>query len=443
MHVERSLAVLGIAVCIAILALHAGLLGEAHWRGDDYICAAFARDFGWRYLWQARIDGWSPRPLSELVYFGYGRLAAAFMRPFTVGFLGLLWGSLFATVLITARAATPMRILFGLAIACMFLLGHAIAELFFWPAGAVAYLTTLAATSLALFLLIDGRTASRTGSLVLSAALVACAASSETGAIAAVPLSVALAATQPRPVLLLAPPLLIAGFVLFTLAHHRMVSPEAVRHLGALQHLASSLRPVPHALLADLVSLWPAKLCLVAGLRWSSPCLAHARQPRRTLAAFAAALGAAAAASIAAGYFQFGTSCCQRHDSLRQGWIVLALAALAVASTHWPPGSRARRVGPAMLILACLLGLAPRLPALLADYRLMPAITATLRANWQAGRDPRTQAMVFQLPPKAALAGGLGIPPGHYREPAASDWTAHGIMDFFGKRRIAILAPPP
>ena len=441
MHVERSLPIIGVALCLAILALHAGLLGEAHWRGDDYLCAAFARDFGWRYLWQARVDGWSPRPLSELVFFLYGRLAAAFMRPFTVPFLGLLWGSLFATVLLTARAATPVRTLIGLSIACMFLLGHPVAELFFWPAGAVAYLTTLAATSLALFLLIDGRTASRTGSLALSASLVACAASSETGAIAAVPLSLALAATQPHRTLLLAPALLIAGFVLFTLAHHRMVSPEAVRHLGPLQHLASSLRPVPGALLADLFSLWPAKLCLVAGIRWSSPRVAPAGQPRRALTAFAAALGAAAAASIAAGYFQFGTSCCQRHDSLRQDWLVLALAALAVASTRWPPGSRTQRLGPATLTLACLLGLAPRLPALLSDYRLMPAITATLRANWQAGRDPRTGAMIFQLPPKAALARGLGIPPGRYREPAAADWTAHGIMDFFGKRRIAILPP--
>ncbi|WP_428394026.1 hypothetical protein [Lichenicoccus sp.] len=442
MHVERSLPAVGIVLCVAILAAHAGLLGEAHWRGDDYICAAFARDFGWRYLWQARIDGWSPRPLSELVYFGYGRLAAAFMRPFTVPFLGLLWGLLFATVLITARAANAVRILIGLSVACMFLLGHRIAELFFWPAGAVAYLTTLAASSLALFLLIDGRTTSSAGRLALSASLVACAASSETGAIAAVPLSVLLAASQPRPVLLLVPPLPVAGFVLFTLAHHRMVSPEAIRQLGVMHHLASSLRPVPRDLLADLLSLWPAKLCLVAGLRWSSPGSAPARQPRRTLAVFAAALVVAAAASIAAGYYQFGTSCCQRHDSLRQCWIVLALAALAVASTRWPPGLPTRRLGPAMLILACLIGLAPRLPALLADYRLMPAIATTLRANWQAGRMPDIGAMTFRLPPRTALAGGLGIPPGSYREPAAGDWTAHGIMDFFGKRRIAILAPP-
>ncbi len=442
-------AAFGIIVCAAIIALHAALLPEAHWRGDDFLCAAFARDFGWRYLWQARIDGWSPRPLSELLFYGYGLTAAALLRPLTAAFLGLLWAALFATTLVTLRpgAATPTRILIGLSIGCMFLLGHPTAQLFFWPAGAVAYLTTLAATSLAFFLLIDGRADTLAGVLALAASLAACAAASETGAIAAVPLAGVLAASRQaaahRRAILLAPAWLVAGFVLWTLAHHRMVSAEAARHSGPLPHILHSLRPVPRILLTDLMPIWPAKLCLFLGVRWTLGWSGGARAPglRATLVSFAAALMVAACASIAAGVFQFGANCCERHDSLRQCWLVLALAALAAASI----GPRATRIpaalGPALLTAACLLGMAPRLPAMIADFRLMPTVLATSRLDWRSGRNRATPGIVFRLPPPTQLAGGLDLPPGRYNQPAANSWTAHGIMLFFGKQSLTILAP--
>ncbi len=433
---------IGIALCATILALHAGLLPEAHWQGDDFICAAFARAGGWRYLWQARIGGWSPRPLSELLFYGFGRLAAASLQPFTLPFLALLWGMLFATTLVTRRrGAGPVRILAGLSIACMFLLGHRVAELFFWPAGAVAYLTTLAADSLILFLLVDGRGESLPGVCALSAALAAGAASSESGAIAAVPLALVLTATRPTPsrmAILLPPALLVAGFVFWVLAHHRMVSAEATRHVP-LARFWRGLGPMSRTLLADALSLWPAKLCLALGLRWSGVLAAPGTRPRRALLGIAFALLLAACVSIATGFFQFGTSCCERHDSLRQCWIVLALAALAIASTRTVRA--ATRAGPALLILACLLGMAPRLSAIASDYRLMPAIVAAQRANWRDGRDRAGADMVFRLPPEASLAGTIGILPGRYREPASHDWTAHGVMQFFGKQRIAILPP--
>lgn len=438
----------GIALAVAILGLHAALLPEAHWQGDDFICAAYARDFGLRYLWFARIGGWSPRPLSELMLYGYDRLAAGLQRPLTVPFLALLWTLLVSTTLVTMRRDGPAatRILTGLAVACMFLLGHPVAEMFYWPSGAVAYLTTLAATSLALFLLLDERTASLSGMLVMSAALAACAAASEAGAIAAVPLAVGLGVTLPRrqhaPLLL--PPLLVAGFVFWTLAHHRMASPEAIGAASPVSHLARSLRPVPRALLDDLRPVWPARLLLALGLRWCwRPGVT--RVSSIALPVFAGALVLAASAVIAAGLFQFGTICCERHDTLRQGWMILALAALAVWSTRWPPRPQLARFGPLALILACLLGLAPRIGLMIRDFHSLHAIVAGNAANWREGRDPGSQAMTFRLPPVAALAGAVGIPVGQYTEPAQTSWTAHGIMNFFGKHRITILPPgsPP
>ena len=442
---SRASISIGILVCTAVLALHAALLPEAHWQGDDFLCAGFARDFGWRYLWQARIDGWSPRPLSEPILYAYGRLAAAWRHPLAIPFLGLLWALLIASTLISLRRHqnAPVRVLLGLAVACMFLLAHPIGELFFWPAGAVAYLTTLAASTLAVFLLIDARTSTRGGAIALSVSLAVCAACSETGAIAAVALALVLAATLPPPrriAILLTPTLLVAGFVLTILARHRMASAEAVaQHQPLLAHALRSLRPVPTTLLADLLPIWPAKLCLVLGLRWSGN-LAPVAHRARALVGVAVALVLAACISIAVGRFQFGTACCERHDTLRQEWLVLALAALAIASTRWACGRPlASALGPAMLTLACLLGLAARLPAILADFRLMPAITATRQADWRSGRDLRTDAMIFRLPPAAHLAGPVELPTGSYRQPASDDWTAHGIMTFFGKRRITVL----
>ncbi len=441
---------LAAGVALAVLCLHAALLPEGHWQGDEFFCAGYAREGRLRFLWQTRITGWSPRPLSEVLYYVFCRAAAALRQPLTVPFLALLWGVLVAATLASARrAAAGPRMLIGLATLCMFLLGHPVAEMFYWPAGAVAYLTTLAAATLALFLIVDGRTGGRSGALALSAALTACAASSESGAMAAAPLALGLALAPPHrrcAGLLLPPPLLVTGFVFWTLAHHRLVSPEAVVHAPPLRHLMQSLRPVPRVLLDDIRPAWPSRLLFLFGVRWCwSRTAASARATRdqtlHALAAFAAALTLAASATIAAGLFQFGVLCCQRHDTLRQGWLVLGLVALAVASTRWPARPALSRLGPPVLAAACLLGLAPRLGAIVGDFRLMHAIGASNRANWRAGRDPTIQAMTFRLPPTAAIAGDQDIPAGRYSERAADAWYAHGMMHFFGKRSIDIERP--
>ncbi len=431
-------------VAIAVLCLHAALLPEGHWQGDEFFCAGFARDGKLRFLWQTRITGWSPRPLSELLYYAFCRVAAASRQPFTVPFLALLWTVLLGAALASARrAALARRVLIGLATLCMFLLGHPVAEMFYWPAGAVAYLTTLAATTLALFLIVDGRSGSRGGALMLSAVLTACAASSEAGAMAAVPLALGLAVTAPhrRYAPLLLPPLLVTGFVFWTLAHNRLVSPEAVVHAPALRHLMQSLRPVPRVLLDDIRPAWPARLLFLLGVRWGWSGAARPKGAIPALASFAAALMLGACATIAAGLFQFGVLCCQRHDTLRQGWVVLAIVALAIASTRWSARPALSRLGPPALAAACLLGVVPRLGAIAADFRLMRPISASNHANWQAGRDPGIQAMIFRLPPTAAIAGDQDIPTGRFSEPAADAWYAHGIMHFFGKRSIVIERP--
>ena len=434
---------LGIALAATILLLHVALLPEAYWQGDDFLCAAFARDFRARFLWIARIGRWSPRPFSEILFYGFLRTAETLRQPVTVPFLALLWSMLVASTMATLRhaGARSVRVLIGLATCCMFLLGHPVAEMFYWPAGAVAYLSTLAATSLALFLLVDGRADGPRGAFAVSASLVVCAASSESGALAAVPLALALAAAWPdrrRAPLLLAP-LLVTGFVVWTLATHRLGS--TVGQAAPLRHLLRSLRPTPLALLDDIRSSWAARLLLALGVRWCWPLVGRSRAPHPALPVFAAALAAGAAATISAALFQGGDLCCERQDTLRQGWVILAIVALAVWSTRWAVRPRLTRLGPAVLLAACLTGVAPRLSGFIGDFRSMPAIVAANHANWRAGREPGTSAMLFRLPPRAAIAGAPILPPGHYAEPADNAWFAHGIMAFFGKRSLVIALP--
>ncbi len=432
---------LGIALAATILLLHVALLPEAHWQGDDFLGAAFARDFRSRFLWVARIGRWSPRPFSEILFYGFLRTAETLRQPVTVPFLALLWSMLLASTLVTCRAGA-IRILIGLATCCLFLLGHPVAEMFYWPAGAVAYLSTLAATSLALFLLVDGRAEGAGGALAVSASLVTCAASSESGALAIVPLALALAAAWPdrRCAPLLLAPLLVTGFVVWTLATHRL--GPAVGQAAPLRHLLRSLWPMPLALLNDVRSSWAARLLFALGVRWCWPLVERSRAPHPALPAFAAALAAGAAATISAALFQTDNLCCERQDTLRQGWVILAIVALAVWSTRrWAVRPRLTRLGPATLLAACLLGAAPRLPGFIGDFRLMPAIIATDHGNWRAGRAPGTSAMLFRLPPAAAIAGAPILPPGRYAEPAENAWFAHGIMSFFGKRSLVIQLP--
>jgi len=436
---SRACLALCLLVPLLILALHLALLPAAQWQSDDFITAAYARDFGLRYLWQARLDGWSPRPLSETLLFVYERLAAGLLRPLATPFLLLLWTGFVAAPLAGVRRHRErgLRLLLGLATACMMLLGHPVADMYYWPASAAAYMPTLAASSLVLFLLLDGGAAARPG--LLSLALVAGAASSEAGAMAGLLLAPALAAGErdrARMALLSLPTLAVCAFVFWVLLHHR-----AAAHVETMQPGHAALwRQALATLTGDLGQAGLARLLFLAGFAWGWGKLdpaPPALRARLRLIAFAGCLAIAAGLTAYASLLQFGTSCCERHDSLRQGWLVLALAALAGA---WRPARPIllRRLAPAALALACLLGAAPRLLPLRHDLRVLPAILRAESRNWRSGRGAGP-AMTYRLPPPALVAGRVNLQPGTYGQDARPPWQAHGIMLFFGKRSLTVL----
>src|SRR5581483_7243803 len=110
------------------------------------------------------IVAWSPRPVSEPLLFAYAQLVAVMGRPLIRGMLGSLWLVFLLGPLVTVRWRQPgvlWRVAAGLSLLAMMIASRDPSQVFFWPVGAVGYLTALAALTLALFLLADGRASSR------------------------------------------------------------------------------------------------------------------------------------------------------------------------------------------------------------------------------------------------------------------------------------------
>ena len=180
-------------LCATVLSLlllaHAGLIVAGQWQGDEWFNFSLFRTEGAGFLLH-RVLTWSPRPVSELLVFGYARAVDALHRPLITPMLALLWGALAACAAallpgaegVQARRARGLAVL---AVLAFFLLGHQVAEMFYWPMGAAAYLGAIAALTLAVMLVLRGRHLSRGGAALLAGALAIAAGSAEVGAMAA------------------------------------------------------------------------------------------------------------------------------------------------------------------------------------------------------------------------------------------------------------------
>jgi hypothetical protein len=499
---RRGILVLCLLLLAAIVAAHAGLIPMGRWQGDEYLQAALSRDYGASFL-LGRIFGGSPRPVSEVILFGYFALVDHLRRPLIGSILVLLWAALLASTVVTLRpalrSALPYRLLLAVSILAMFLVGHPVSELFFWPVGAAAYLTTLAAMTCVFFMALDGRTETQSGRAMEAALLVVAAACSEAGAMFVLALSVLRlfpaarrAEVRSANVVCWVAPFAMTLFVIYCIVASRVggveeVSPGApyMHHAGA-----SLLAAVPQfareivglsadrTSAADIVAALLIKSLFFVGFRWCVQRLDQARPPSRGMAIFALALLGAAFEVIAAANYQFGSVCCERHDSLRQCWFILALAALASWSTQFrlcgalasaaPVGSApvwsapvgAGPVGsapvgaallwaapvwaaPIPLALAALLPFAARLPDLVHDYQLYPAAMRAKAETWASGLRTDTPDMTFHFPPDGLVIHGapFPVPPGRYVLSADSPWYIRGVLLLFHKQNVTLLGP--
>lgn len=448
------------AVLLAVVAAYAALIGAADWRSDEYFILATYRAYGWPYLF-TRVLHWSPRPFSETLFFLYGLGVAALGRPAIGALLGALWAGLAAALLASGRWREPgrgARLVLALGVFAAILAGHEIAGVFFWPAGAVAYLPTLAGMALAVFVVLDARAG---GEAVLAGALTLAAVSSEAGAIFAGAFAglrlgarATLGPRSPRALLWLALPLLVGAGVLLLLARGRAGTFEGIGAASPLlHHPMRALGPAAWDLLAEF-AVPPAKdphpgLDLLARALFVAGVWGCWRPSRRAAPPAAADLFAAVLAPLLAAYgllvtayYEFGEVCCDRHATLRQALFVLALAAFAVALHRAvAPPWRLRAVAPLLLAAAAAIPAALDGAALRHDFARMPAAVAARRANWAQGLAPG-DAMAFRPPPPMQIVRGFRLPAGSYEAGPDTPWPELGIMRFFGKRALTVLPPP-
>ncbi len=482
---RRALPPLCATVLALLLLAHAGLIVAGQWQGDEWFNFSLFRSESTGFLLH-RVMTWSPRPVSEGLVFLYARAVDALHRPLVTPVLGLLWGGLAAcaAALLPGPAGEPggamgrrARGLVVLAVLAFFLLGHQVAEMFYWPMGAAAYVGAIAALTLLVMLVLRGRHLSRGGAVLAAGAMVIAAGSAEVGAMAvgaaAVLLGAAQARSRPWQAAVLVVPLGAALLVLALILNGRASAGVALGPETATIHAVwPSLRAAAAQFARETVALdaYPAgaaglalgaatKLALFLGLRVLCRAgLAGSNTPRAHLWALAAALLAASFLSIAAALWQFGLVCCQRHDSFRQCLDVLVLLLLAALAAR--PG-RAQSAGVAVradagddvaagsawLLLAVGLALAHRgplqrrLPSLWADYRHLPALLAARNLTWASGASPGP-AMVFREPPQGFVVGETDWPVGTFALVPTPPWYMQGILLFYGKREVSVVHAP-
>ncbi|MBV9758751.1 MAG: hypothetical protein JO047_17035 [Alphaproteobacteria bacterium] len=463
-----------LAAAAAALALYAGLIGSGHWYGDEFYLVALYRDNGLAAL-AHHIVGWSPRPVSEPLLFLYARLVAAMGRPLIRGVLGWLWLAFLLGSVATVqwrKRGIAWRVAAGLSLLAMMIVSRDPSQVFFWPVGAVAYLTAIAALTLALFLLADGRASSRRGNWLLTAALVAAAWCCEFGAIFGVCYGTAwllddmLArrkgggrdAFAAGAVVLVLASLLVLGLLATHRARVLNEMPDASALL--LHHPLRSAIAALAALPLDLGSesgnaVWSAAswgdlargiLIRAAFVFGFANCWAFYRakwRPDRRLVLFFAAGVATAWLALAASFYQFGDLCCSRGAAFRNALFLLGLAGIAtiVAREVLPWGRAARAIAGSALIVSILaVSLAPQLPGLARDYAARDTIRAITAANWASGRGAGP-AMTFRQYPQQTIQVSYLYPPGTYRLDGNTPGYASVIMGFFHKQLLTLAAP--
>ncbi len=441
----------GLCCCLmfCVITAYAALLPRARWQGDEYLVFAWLREGGWAFYLHWYLT-WSPRLVSNMFYGAYGAAVLAWHRPLAGSCMAILWAGLACACVAPAwrtNAHRLSRLAAGLSLFALFLVGHSVTEVFYWPAGGLSYVPTLAGTVWLFWLLLDGLETRVWRHVAAGLALFLVAGSSEVGIFTALSIAACIGCVQLRTPwrrsLWLLPGLAMALVDLALVLHGRVGTievggedPAVLHHAGAallrgLVVFAGELvRPNLSGGPASSAALSAASRILVfLGAHWS---LGKARAPGGLLPAFGAALLLAAFASLASGYFQFGRLCCARHETMRACFIILAVAAFGAA---WP---RMRAgAGAAAWAAAAILLFVPAVPALLADYRSMDGAIAARAQTWASGASSG-DTMVFIIEPPGRVISGGGLTPGFATVSPELAWWQLGILQFFGKRSVSI-----
>jgi len=455
---------LACATCIALWLVYLGLVPLGHWQADEYQTFGSLQESVYEFV-RWRISSWSPRPLSEIFIYAYGRLVQASGQPMVIAALLPCWTLLGAVVLFTALRRREHRqwALVPLAMLPMFLLGHPVADLFYWPMAALAYMPTLAGIIL-VFVANECLQAQKTSRwVVIGLALVLAASCSEVGSLFVLAFVASWACAgwvadgRERSLVFLPAlglPALAAGMLLLKLADVRIGhSGEVFGDAGIAHHWTDALaKTVPRAM-REWVVLDPSRAhdrSMVLGLATKALFAMGAyrlagrdgdgSRQRMRFAIALAALGMVPA-TIFAAYYQFGSPCCERHAIFRQCMVYLGLAAAASWTAGWSVRHGRKTdprpwLGPACLLGSLLLAASTSIGKIAHDYGAYSEIAASRDATWRSGKSaggvvvltPVTGARIVGNDPELA-AGVL-----HKDDP----WT-RAVLSYFGKDSLRVI----
>ena len=453
-------------VCLPLLLIvlvHMGLVGLGQWQGDDYDYAAGLRDHGVAFAWH-RLTTDTPRPFSETLLFFYAAAIDRLHRPLIGTFLSLCWAILLlgcgGRLILRPQGRLVPRLLLALSLASLFLLGHPLADMLYWPVGAAAYAPTVAALCFLLIHILDDSLGTAAGRAIAAAALVVAVTSSEMGAFVSLGFTAAMLLAQVKrpcqPVAWLLVPLILSlcVFAVTALNGRAAGAPTLASPTG--HHLLASLRAaVPQTLRAmgmidrndgdwgqqgagSLALGIPLKLLLLAGfLLTAHRCFG--RIPRWPLIALILALLFGMFASLFAADYQFGFQCCQRHKAVRQCFMVLVLLASACLVAPAPRDARGRVVAGLLCLTLAIARVAVwRLPDLVAAYRSTQAAEISLRETWQSGLAAGPTAIVRQRP-ATLLTHAWTFPLGQHWFSPTQPYDIRSIMQFFKDDEVTVL----
>ena len=404
-------------VLLMALAAYAALIEGGHWNADEYYVGWAEHQSGFIALW-GRMLHWSPRPVAELVAAAYLWLAQKVGHSLIVPLLAGSWaGTICLLAGVAAKAGEQQRWLLAvMLVVAMLMIGHP-DELFYWPMATIAYLTAWAGLAGATLLIRNDMRSS----FLLSTLLVIAALSVEVAALAILLASsgiialVMLRRVHWQSLLLWLPPLAASLLVCLLVKHWRMAgmgeimdrssamagnwprdlvnaAPPFLRELVGVDGLA--LLP-GLGIKAVILSMLPLR---VTGQRVSS-------DGRWPVAIWTSCLLMAAYASIVLALHQFGTVCCVRHATMRQGmYLLAALGFVSLLPVAFPAWIRWPGLAVAFSIL-----LLTRMPALRADLELLPAQIGAREATWKSGR-ASGQTMHFVMAPPGDLSASPSWP---------------------------------